>query len=47
MRIEIRGFDFFFLKGDSKTNPQNQKSLNLDQDSQRNHQMNKREISEK
>ena len=37
MWIEIR-------KKDSKTNPQNQKALNLDQDSQRNHRMNKREI---
>ena len=27
-------------------NPQNQKSLNLDQDLQRNHQVNKREIFE-
>ena len=27
-------------------NPQNLKSLNLDQDSQRNYQVNKREISE-
>ena len=29
-----------------ETNPQNQKSLNLDQDSKRNHRVNKREISE-
>ena len=36
----------FFWKEDFKTNPWNQKSLNLDQDSQRNHQVNKREISE-
>ena len=35
-----------FLERRSKTNPQNQKSLNLDQDSQKNHQVNKREISE-
>ena len=27
-------------------NPQNKKSLNLDQDLQRNHQVNKRQISE-
>ena len=33
-------------KEDLKTNPRNQKSLNLAQDSQRNHQVNKREISE-
>ena len=35
-----------FLKEDLKTNPWNQKSLNLDQYSWRNHQENKREISE-
>ena len=35
-----------FCKENLKTNPRNQKSLNLDQDSQRNHHVNKREISE-
>ena len=34
-----------FLDSDLKMNSQNQKSLNLDQDSWRNHQMNKIEIS--
>ena len=33
-------------KEDLKTNPLNQKSLNLDQDLQRNDQVNKREIFE-
>ena len=46
MWIEIRQFDNF-LKEASKTNPWNQKSLKLDQDSRRNHQMNRREISQK
>ena len=36
----------YFWKEDLKMNPLNQKSLNLDQDSWRNHQVNKREISE-
>ena len=36
----------FIWKEDLKTNPQNQKSLNLDQDSRRSHQVNKREIYE-
>ena len=44
MWIEIRDFDIF---GKIKKNPQNKKSLNLDQDLRRNHQMNKREFSEK
>ena len=34
-----------FLKENSKTNPRNQKSQNLDQDSRRNHQVNEIEIS--
>ena len=34
------------LERKSKTNPQNQESLNLDQDSRWNHQVNKREIFE-
>ena len=34
-----------FWKEDLKTNPQNKKSLNLVQDSRRNHHVNKREIS--
>ena len=33
-------------KEDLKMNPQNKKLLNLDKDLQRNHQVNKREISE-
>ena len=32
----------YFWKEDLKTNPRNQKSLNLEQDSQRNNQVNKR-----
>ena len=44
MGIEITKID---LKEDLKKNPWNQKSLNLDQDLRRNHQMNKREIFEK
>ena len=42
--IEIREY---LWKEDSKMNPQYKKSLNLDEDSRRNHRMNKREISEK
>ena len=38
---------WYFWKEYSKTNPRNEKSLNLDQDLRRNHQMNKREISKK
>ena len=34
------------MKEDSKTNPRNQKSLNLDLISRRNHRMNKGEIFE-
>ena len=45
MWIEIRKFDIF-LKDDLKTNLRNQKSLNLDLISRRNHRMNMREISE-
>ena len=45
MMIEIRKFDFW--KEDSKRNPRNKKSLNLDLISQRNHRMIKREIFEK
>ena len=43
MVIEIRHLE----KKDSKTNPRNKKSLNLDFISQRNHQMSRGEISEK
>ena len=42
---EIREIHIFCIE-DLKTNPRNKKSLNLDQDSQRNHQVNKREICE-
>ena len=35
---------FIFLERGLDMNPQNQKSLNRNQDSQRNHQVNKREI---
>ena len=35
----------FLERGLEKNNPWSQKSLNLDQDSGRNHQVNKREIS--
>ena len=45
MMIEIRQFDIFW-KEDSKMNPQNKRSLNLDLISRRNHRMNNREISE-
>ena len=37
---------FIYLEEDLKMNPRNQKSLNLDQDSPRNHQMNMKEIFE-
>ena len=36
----------YIWKEDLKTNSQNKKSLNLDQDSWTNHEVNKREISE-
>ena len=46
MWMEIKKFDIF-RKINSKTNLKNKKSLNLDLISRRNHQMNRREISEK
>ena len=45
MWLEIREINIFW-KEESKRNPRNQKSQNLDQDSRRNHQVNKREIFE-
>ena len=43
MWIEIRDFAMF----GKKTNPQNKKSLDFDQDLWRNHRMSKREIFKK
>ena len=46
MKCDEKLGKLIFLEEDLKENPHNHKSLNLDQDSRRNHRVNKIQISE-